>query len=184
MRVPPRMTNNQTNNPNNNTPDEPTRRSFLAKLWIALGIVAIIEIIGLIIAFFSSNKPRPAVSDTELLVEAGPVEKFALNSVTAFVRGQFYLCRLEDGGFLALSRKCTHLGCTVPWVAEENTFVCPCHSSAFNIQGEVVSPPATKRFSNGAGSIREERRTSKIEHPSSNVEHDAKRISGELIDFI
>jgi cytochrome b6-f complex iron-sulfur subunit len=144
MRVPPRMTNNQTNNPNNNTPDEPTRRSFLAKLWIALGIVAIIEIIGLIIAFFSSNKPRPAVSDTELLVEAGPVEKFALNSVTAFVRGQFYLCRLEDGGFLALSRKCTHLGCTVPWVAEENTFVCPCHSSAFNIQGEVVSPPAPR----------------------------------------
>jgi len=64
--------------------------------------------------------------------------------VTAFVRGKFYLARLEDGGFLALSRTCTHLGCTVPWVAAQNKFVCPCHSSEFDIRGEVISPPAPR----------------------------------------
>ena len=74
----------------------------------------------------------------------GSVETFALDSVTAFVRGRFYLARLGDGGFLALSRKCTHLGCTVPWVDEEARFVCPCHASAFSIKGDVLAPPAPR----------------------------------------
>ena len=41
---------------------------------------------------------------------------------------------LEDGGFLALHRQCTHLGCTVPWVPARQAFVCPCHASAFDIR--------------------------------------------------
>jgi cytochrome b6-f complex iron-sulfur subunit len=72
------------------------------------------------------------------------VEKFTLDSVTAFVRGKFYLARLEDGGFLALSRKCTHLGCTIPWLSKEKKFACPCHSSEFDIRGDVISPPASR----------------------------------------
>jgi cytochrome b6-f complex iron-sulfur subunit len=77
-------------------------------------------------------------------VVAGPVDRFQPGTVTAFQRGRFYLARLEDGGFLALSRACTHLGCTVPWVAAEGRFVCPCHASAFTITGEVLSPPAPR----------------------------------------
>ncbi|MBW2279082.1 MAG: Rieske (2Fe-2S) protein [Deltaproteobacteria bacterium] len=65
-------------------------------------------------------------------------------SVTAFQQGRFYLARLADGGFLALSRECTHLGCTVPWVADEDRFVCPCHASTFDIRGDVLSPPAPR----------------------------------------
>ena len=48
----------------------------------------------------------------------------------------------KNGGFLAMSRTCTHLGCTVPWVEDEGRFVCPCHSSVFDINGDVVDPPA------------------------------------------
>jgi cytochrome b6-f complex iron-sulfur subunit len=51
---------------------------------------------------------------------------------------------LTDGGFLALSRKCTHLGCTVPWLEKEKRFACPCHASAFDIAGDVISPPAPR----------------------------------------
>ena len=65
-------------------------------------------------------------------------------NVTAFQKGRFYLARLDDGGFLALYRECTHLGCTVPWVNEEKRFVCPCHASAYDIRGEVLSPPAPR----------------------------------------
>jgi len=75
---------------------------------------------------------------------AGPVERFEPGSVTAFREGHFYLARLEDGGFLALHRKCTHLGCTVPWNADEQKFVCPCHSSAFDIRGDVLRLPAVR----------------------------------------
>jgi cytochrome b6-f complex iron-sulfur subunit len=60
------------------------------------------------------------------------------------VRGRFYLVRLAEGGFLALTRKCTHLGCTVPWVAQENSFVCPCHASVFDITGSVINSPAPR----------------------------------------
>ena len=54
------------------------------------------------------------------------------------------LSRLEDGGFLALSRSCTHLSCSVPWVADEQRFVCPCHASAFDRRGDVLQPPAPR----------------------------------------
>jgi len=122
----------------------PSRRSFLNKLWIGLGIVALVEIIGVATAFLLPRKRKAKAGDFGTIIEVGLSEKFPLDSVTAFVRGKFYLARLEDGGFLALSRKCTHLGCSVPWVPKEKKFVCPCHSSAFDIRGEVISPPAPR----------------------------------------
>jgi cytochrome b6-f complex iron-sulfur subunit len=72
------------------------------------------------------------------------MESFDPDSVTAFRTGQFYLVRLPDGGFLALSRKCTHLGCTVAWAAEGKQFVCPCHASVYDIRGDVVRSPASR----------------------------------------
>ncbi len=121
-----------------------SRRSFLNKLWIGLGILAIGEIIAVVISFFRPGKAPEKAMGKETMIEAGPVEKFPCESVTAFVRGKFYLARLADGGFLALSRKCTHLGCTVPWISGEGKFECPCHSSAFDIRGEVIRPPAPR----------------------------------------
>ena len=38
-----------------------------------------------------------------------------------------------DGGFLALSSRCTHLGCSVPWDEKARTFPCPCHASTFDL---------------------------------------------------
>lgn len=121
-----------------------SRRSFLNKLWIVLGIAALAEIIGVVISFLMPRKTKAKAGDFGTVIDAGAEEKFPLDSVTAFVRGKFYLARLEDGGFLALSRKCTHLGCTVPWVSKEKKFMCPCHASEFDIRGEVLSPPAPR----------------------------------------
>jgi cytochrome b6-f complex iron-sulfur subunit len=45
---------------------------------------------------------------------------------------------------LALSRICTHLGCSVPWDEEKKKFVCPCHGSTFNMTGEVLTAPAPR----------------------------------------
>ena len=126
------------------TAAEPSRRSFLTKLWIGLGLVALAEFIGVAFAFLRSNRSRAREADSDAIVTAGSVDKFAPNSVTAFVRGRFYLARLEDGGFLALSRKCTHLGCTVPWIEKAMKFACPCHASAFDITGNVINSPAPR----------------------------------------
>ncbi len=45
---------------------------------------------------------------------------------------------------IAVNPKCTHQGCDVKWVAEEKKYTCPCHSSNFEANGEVINGPATK----------------------------------------
>lgn len=123
--------------------DSTTRRSVLSKVWLGLGGLVIAEWFWVATDFL---KPRPKSVDADIktVVVAGPVDRFQPGTVTAFQEGQFYLVRLDDGGFLALSRKCTHLGCTLPWVGEQRRFVCPCHASSFDISGQVLSPPATR----------------------------------------
>ncbi|MDH3883346.1 MAG: ubiquinol-cytochrome c reductase iron-sulfur subunit [Desulfobacterales bacterium] len=123
---------------------ESTRRSFLNIFWIILGGVALVEFVAVAIAFLRPRKSKARGVNTDSIVTAGSVEGFAPNSVTAFINGKFYLARLKDGGFLALSRTCTHLGCTVPWVAKEMKFACPCHGSAFDITGNVIEAPAPR----------------------------------------
>jgi cytochrome b6-f complex iron-sulfur subunit len=123
---------------------ESTRRSFLTKIWVGLGIIALAEFIIVGISFLRPRKSKAGKEKPASMVAAGSVDKFAPKSVTAFVRGRFYLSRLEDGGFLALSHKCTHLGCTVPWDEKEMKFMCPCHASAFDITGNVVDAPAPR----------------------------------------
>ena len=98
----------------------------------------------MVFAFFKPRKPEALATDGDSIIIAGPVDNFEPGTVSAFVRGKFYLARLEDGGFLAMSRTCTHLACTVPWVSKENKFICPCHSSEFDIRGEVANPPAPR----------------------------------------
>jgi cytochrome b6-f complex iron-sulfur subunit len=118
-----------------------SRRSFLSRLWLGLGGLALAEYVWLTVEFL---RPRSGRAEEAGVLVAGPVEQFDLDSVTAFPAGRFYLTRLADGGFLAVSRECTHLGCTVPWMADEGRFVCPCHSSAYDIRGDVLSPPAPR----------------------------------------
>jgi len=121
-----------------------SRRSFLNKLWLVLGTVAFAEFIAMVFTFFKPRKQKVLAADADRIIIAGPVDNFEPGTVKAFVRGKFYLARLEDGGFLAMSRTCTHLACTVPWVSKEKKFICPCHSSEFDIRGEVANPPAPR----------------------------------------
>jgi cytochrome b6-f complex iron-sulfur subunit len=120
------------------------RRSFLTWLWGGLGLAAFAEILWLAISFLRPNEKQVRDTGAPALVAAGPSDSFQPGTVTAFPRGRFYLARLADGGFLALSRRCTHLGCTVPWVEEEKRFLCPCHSSAFDIRGDLLRSPAPR----------------------------------------
>jgi menaquinol-cytochrome c reductase iron-sulfur subunit len=53
----------------------------------------------------------------------------------------FYVYSDNGKEFFALSNVCTHLGCSVSWVEEEDVFVCPCHNAVFTKKGEIVSGP-------------------------------------------
>ena len=119
------------------------RRSFLKAAWIGLGLAAVGEA-ALVVASFLKPRREQEKADGPGLFVAGPLDAFATGSVTAFPAGRFYLVRLADGGLLALSRQCTHLGCSVPWDEEKARFVCPCHASSFDVKGEVLSAPAPR----------------------------------------
>ncbi|WP_373541328.1 ubiquinol-cytochrome c reductase iron-sulfur subunit [Chamaesiphon sp.] len=45
---------------------------------------------------------------------------------------------------IAVNPKCTHQGCDVKWVTGEKRYTCPCHSSNFEANGDVINGPATK----------------------------------------
>ena len=57
----------------------------------------------------------------------------------------------SDGShWVALYQKCVHLGCTVPFRNDCNSFKCPCHGSHYNVDGEYLDGPAPRsldRFS-------------------------------------
>ncbi len=44
-----------------------------------------------------------------------------------------------------LSSKCSHLGCRIT-KSVNDIFICPCHGSQFNTDGEVIKGPANKNL--------------------------------------
>lgn len=120
------------------------KRNFLARAVRVLGGVALLQAGWVAVSALVSGQREAPLKTASGVRVAGPVERFERGSVTAFADGKFYLVRLEDGGFLAMHRKCTHLGCSVPWNPDEQRFSCPCHASAFDIRGAVLNAPAPR----------------------------------------
>ncbi|GAA4321781.1 FAD-dependent oxidoreductase [Mucilaginibacter gynuensis] len=51
--------------------------------------------------------------------------------------------RDDSGKIHALSPVCTHAGCIVNWNGEEKSWDCPCHGARYDIDGKVLTGPAT-----------------------------------------
>ena len=116
------------------------RRQFLGIAWLTTGLVFVGETLA---ALFQYLQP---VVDGGFggIVKAGTLEEFPPGSITLIKEGRFYLSRLDDGSFIALWQRCTHLGCSVPWAEDEDQFHCPCHGSLFSKVGEVQGGPAPR----------------------------------------
>jgi menaquinol-cytochrome c reductase iron-sulfur subunit len=52
-----------------------------------------------------------------------------------------YVIKDARGSLAVLSSVCPHLGCSIPWVAEKNEFVCPCHVGRFAPDGRLLGGP-------------------------------------------
>ncbi len=55
-----------------------------------------------------------------------------------------WVVRKGDHEVYAISPACTHLGCAVGWNESQGHFLCPCHTSAFSVDGAVLSGPAPR----------------------------------------
>jgi cytochrome b6-f complex iron-sulfur subunit len=130
---------------NKNNMDKPMpRRKFLQNIWNVVVGIFVLESIAVMIAFIASGTRKKSISRQSAFKVLGRIEDFAPGSVTAFRIDRIYLICNDDGGMMAVSLQCTHLGCAVAWNEDKEEFECPCHASSFNKMGEVISPPAPR----------------------------------------
>jgi cytochrome b6-f complex iron-sulfur subunit len=130
------------------------RRQFLT--WVGIGGIA--SYLPVAIAACSSDSPNTTSTTSEPTEEEidttpRPDGFFAVSTIAQLDEdGQIGKKEVdvivirdpETSELIALKSRCTHQGCTVKWDLDNNKFACPCHGSAYNKKGEVVSGPAEK----------------------------------------
>jgi menaquinol-cytochrome c reductase iron-sulfur subunit len=134
------------------TPETISRRKFLNRLSLSLGGVCAIILGAPVVGFVLAplfRKP-PSVWRT-----VGKVDDFSVGKtvsvtfedpsplpwagVTALAAA--WLRREGKDQFIAFSVHCTHLGCTVRWMADAELFLCPCHGGVYYKNGDVAAGP-------------------------------------------
>ena len=117
-----------------------TRRNFL---W--LGWAAFVAFLGSGAAatarFFFPN----VIYEPSQKFNAGPAKSYEIGIVDTrwLIEQRLWVVR-TSAGFYALWARCTHLGCTPNWFADQNRFRCPCHCSNYNLDGDVIAGPAPR----------------------------------------
>jgi len=133
------------------------RRDFLkASACVALGACALAAPIGAVVVVLANplrakGIPLPVkLTVLSALPLNGPPRLFQVVSERrdAWTRfpanaiGSVFLRRVGEREVIAFNSACPHLGCSVEFRQERDTFYCPCHDSEFARTGEVrgVSP--------------------------------------------
>lgn len=128
------------------------RRRFLERMSLGLGALGA-AIVGIPVVGFLLAPLFQAVAETWRSV--GAVNEFqsgrtvevtftdASPAAWAGVTGKTgaWLRRKPDGGFVAFSVNCTHLGCPVRWIQDAELFMCPCHGGVYYSDGSVAGGP-------------------------------------------
>jgi Rieske Fe-S protein len=134
-------------------PEDPERRTFLIRTINVIG-AGIATAIGIPAVVYVTGSARAAGEFDEWirLGSTGSVEPGAppiLMKATVSRRTGYLVEEQEisvfvttDGAeYTLLSNVCTHLGCRVRWVDDQDGFFCPCHNAVFGPDGEVIAGP-------------------------------------------
>jgi cytochrome b6-f complex iron-sulfur subunit len=117
--------------------DLPTRREFVSTAASALAASALAAC-GMPVAPGSSIV-GPSVVKVPLMAVGQTV---GVNGVGEGGQG-IAVTRLTTTSVVAVSRQCTHAGCTLALPGSSGgQLFCPCHGSLFTVQGAVVQGPA------------------------------------------
>ena len=142
------------------TPDAPVenRRSFFAvTAALVTGSIAVLTPIGVGIAAFltplfrKSKSPEVRIALLDQVPDDGMPRYFPVvaDREDAWTRypaqrvGAVYLIRLAgEEKPTAFTAKCPHAGCFIGYTPGAKVFQCPCHTSAFNLDGSRVNGDA------------------------------------------
>jgi Rieske Fe-S protein len=119
--------------------DSTSRRDFLRNGWKVGGAL----LVGAA-AYTGYEALRPLASGAGgAKLKVGTTANFPEGTSTYVPEGRMYLVN-ADNYLFALSEKCPHLGCHVPFCASSGRFECPCHGSIYDLAGEYIKGPAPR----------------------------------------
>ncbi len=138
--------------PQNHLPEDQSRRLFLHRLSLGLGIFGAALLGAPFLGFLLDPLLRPPIRTWR---QIGKVEEFPIGE-TLQVRWQdpaplpwagkvaltsAWLQRRDTETFVAYSVNCQHLGCPVRWLPGAKLFLCPCHGGVYYENGAVAGGP-------------------------------------------
>lgn len=136
-----------------NAPNEMSRQNFLKSAIAAIGgIITIGMAVPAVAYVIGPALQRRQEQDAIRLGSASKVEigeptlfKIKIEQKTGWVTTEeelsVYVYTENGRDYIALSNVCTHLGCRVRWISNQEQFFCPCHNATFDKDGKVVSGP-------------------------------------------
>jgi menaquinol-cytochrome c reductase iron-sulfur subunit len=115
---------------------------------LSLGIPAIAYIVGPALQANQGEGWIRVGSTTKVETGVPTLFKVKVQRQTGWITNEeelaVYVLTENGRDFLALSNVCTHLGCRIRWIAEQNQFFCPCHNGVFDKEGKVLDGPPPK----------------------------------------
>jgi Rieske Fe-S protein len=116
-----------------------TRREFLRNAWkIGAGLL------GAAATWTTWEALRPlSARVVAAKINLGDARNFTKDSATYVPEGRMYVVN-ANGQYFALSQKCPHLGCRIPFCDSSGRFECACHGSIYNLAGEYEKGPAPR----------------------------------------
>ncbi len=118
---------------------ERTRRQLLESGWKAGG--SLLTLAGLWTTC-EALRPLAGVGGGGLVGLAAP-DAYREGSATYIREARLYITRVR-GELFAVTQKCPHLGCRVPFCEASGRFECPCHGSSYDLAGEWIDGPAPR----------------------------------------
>ena len=117
------------------------RRQLLKSSLAFLGTTTLISFVYPVSKFLippKSNAKDAQVTINKDQIPTGTAKEITYNEIPLVIINR------RGSGFIALSRVCTHLGCLVGYDSFNSKLVCPCHAGEFDLEGNVLTGPATK----------------------------------------
>lgn len=158
------------------------RRNFLQAGLKVLSAIAVVEVGAAGLLFL---RARSLEGEFGGVITAGALEEFTPGTVIEFNEGNFYLICTTDGGFMAVYRRCPHLGCTVNWVPQKEKFFCPCHAASFDQYGDYESEMVSRAmdtfpviFEDGLVKVDTSQVQSRQHHTPENISYPQKSPGG------
>jgi len=116
-----------------------TRRQFLRNGWKLGGTL----LVGAA-AWTTYESLRPLASVAQgATINLGNPSSYKPDTATYVTAGRLFVANTGTRIF-AISQKCPHLGCRVPFCYSSGHFECPCHGSKYDIGGEWIEGPAPR----------------------------------------